>query len=76
MNIARSLAVLVVLASMTTLVGCNEKGACVVTRPGGEGEICMEVKKSVCADGKDRFVGGTCKLAGFPTQNGNGWDKK
>jgi hypothetical protein len=68
----------VVFVSAVALVvgaGCTEKGACVFVVQGA-GDTCTEIKKTAC-DGKDmKFVGGTCKSAGFTKKTSdNGWDR-
>jgi hypothetical protein len=76
MKLARVLVVVVGFASLIACAGCNQKGACIQTVPGA-GEMCNELSQSVCKQGKgDRFVGGTCKSAGFTKKSASGyWDK-
>lgn len=52
-----------VAVGLLVLVGCNETGACMMKVEGAAvagTEVCTEVKKSTCAEGHDRWVGGKC----------------
>jgi hypothetical protein len=59
--------------------GCGGKGACVQTFDDGKTFTCLETTQSVCTQGKgDKWVGGTCKEAGYTKKianTENGWEK-
>ena len=58
---------------------CGGKGACVQTFDNGKSFTCAELTQSVCGQGKgDKWVGGTCKEAGYTKKianTDNGWEK-
>lgn len=62
-----------------TMMACGGKGACVETFDNGKTFICVETTNSVCSQGKgDKWVGGTCKAAGYTKKIANtedGWEK-
>jgi hypothetical protein len=64
---------------LVATAACGGKGACVQTFDDGKTFTCMETTKSVCTQGKgDRWVGGTCKEAGYTKKMANtenGWEK-
>ena len=70
------------LGLVFVLVGasaCGGKGACVQTFDDGKTFTCAETTKSVCGQGKgDKWIGGTCKEAGYTKKIANtedGWEK-
>jgi hypothetical protein len=64
---------------LVAVSACGGKAACVQTFDDGKTFICSETTKSVCSQGKgDKWVGGTCKEAGYTKKigtSGDSWEK-
>ena len=65
--------------AVVATTACGGKAACVQTFADGKTFTCTETTKSVCGQGKgDKWVGGTCKEAGYTKKianTDNGWEK-
>ncbi len=64
---------------LVATAACGGKGACVQTFDDGKTFLCSETTQSVCSQGKgDKWVGGTCKDAGYTKKigkTGDSWEK-
>lgn len=64
---------------LVATAACGGNAACVQTFDDGKTFTCTETTKSVCGQGKgDKWVGGTCKEAGYTKKianTDNGWEK-
>jgi hypothetical protein len=74
-----ALVAFMLFGALAALSACGSKGACVQTFDDGKTFTCLETTKSVCGQGKgDKWVGGTCKEAGYTKKIANtedGWEK-